>query len=439
MNFERIPSLPLMGNIPQIISRLALSRGNLAEAAGKFFRPNGPMTIRLKIGPKSFLVTQDLDFIDEILKKNPELYPKTNWEHRVLKPLMKNGLILAQGDEWKRRRQIFNPYFNRPYLGNLIEIARSATIKRFDSRWDKTINFSHEMMCIGTDTLIHYFMGDAFMGDLPGEKSIDHYVNIFRKMEKALEKTVVPFPSLKKRFVMESLELVMSPIKKRSSSPPPGSIMEKLFNDFKNDEDVFEEFGTIFGAAATTVHALSWLGDILGKRPDVLEKLFKEIDFFLKNSTYPKVSLEDLEELHYLTATIREGLRLYPPAPLMLRTPKNIIDGEKIQAIIIPIWLLNRNPLFWENPNEFRPERWILTSPEGKTRLKNVDQYIPFGDGQRICIGMRFSMIESRVILIEILRRFILDSKKQKTPPAKTDILTRPSKDIYLNITKRNL
>jgi cytochrome P450 len=226
----------------------------------------------------------------------------------------------------------------------------------------------------------------------------------------------------------------MAPIKKRAKGASSDSVLGKILKDFANDEEVFEEFSTIFGAAATTVHALSWLGHILGRHPKVMEKLIAEI---LANGE--STTLEDLEQLTYLTAVIREGIRLYPPAPLMLRTPAEGVFEEKIEAIFIPIWLLNRNPLFWENPLEFMPERWIVTSSDGQKRLKNIDQYIPFGDGSRICIGMRFSMIESRIILIEMLKRFTWDSWDQKTPKAKTDILTRPAKDIYLNIKKRNL
>lgn len=442
-NYDKVFSWPLVGNIPEILTGLVSTRGNLAEAMGKFFKPGGPLTVRFKLGPKYFMATQDMDFIQEILKKNPHLYSKTPWEHRVLNPLMKKGLILAQGEDWKRRRQILNPYFNKPYLTNLIGVARKATLQRFDVRWEGKINFSHELMCVGTNILISYFMGDALMGELDGEQPIDFYVNIFRKMEKDLEGMVLPHPTLKKRSIKKNLEMAMGPIRTRvlKRSPTDLSVMSRILNDFNNEEEVFQEFGTIFGAAATTVHALSWLGHLLGKHPIIQEKVRAEIDAFIKRSNYPEgTTLEDLEQLNYLTAVIREGMRLYPPAPLMLRTPdKGVIKGEKIQAIFIPIWLLNRNPKFWDDPLDFRPERWIVSTHDGQVRLKNVDQFIPFGDGPRICIGMRFSLIESRIILIEMLRRFKLDSRDQKTPPAKTDILTRPAKDIYLNITKTNL
>ena len=438
VKYDKRFSWPIVGNIPEILSGLVKSRGNLAQAIGKFFKPDGPQTVRFKLGHKTFLATQDMNFIEDILKKNPHKYSKTAWEHRVLNPLMRGGLILANGEDWKRRRQILNPYFNKPYLSNLIEVARKATFQRFDNRWDEKINFSHELMCIGTNTLISYFMGDALMGERPGERSIDYYVNIFRKMEKNLESMVLPHPSLKKKSVERNLEIAMEPIRKRV--PPDQSVMSKIFSDFGNDKEVFEEFGTIFGAAATTVHALSWLGDLLGKHPEIQERVFAEIETFLGQGNYPKeTTLEDLEQLHYLTAVIWEGMRLYPPAPLMLRTPDPGVLDEKIQAIFIPIWLLNRNPKFWDSPLEFRPQRWLLTSGDGQVRIKKVDQFIPFGDGPRICIGMRFSMIESRIILIEMLRRYKLDSIGLKTPNAKSDILTRPSKDIYLNITKRNL
>lgn len=438
VSYNKVFSWPLIGNIPEILSGLLSTRGNLAEAMGRFFKPDGPLTVKFKIGTKSFLATQDINFIDEIFKKNPNLYPKTSWEHRVLDPLMRKGLILAQGEDWKRRRQILNPYFNKPYLNNLIQVARRSTLQRFEKPWEGKINFSHEIMCIGTNTLVSYFMGDALFGELEGEKPIDYYVNIFRKMEKDLESMVLPHPTFKKRTIERNLDGVMAPIKRRANQRnlQDGSVMSKLLKDFQNEEEVFQEYGTIFGAAATTVHALSWLGHILGRHPDIQEKLYKEIEKFLSPGDYPeKTTLEDLEQLNYLTAVIREGIRLYPPAPLMLRTP---IDSN-ISTIFIPIWLLNRNPRFWDDPLEFKPERWLITSSDGQVRLKNVDQFIPFGDGPRICIGMRFSLIESRIILIEILKRFKLDSFQFKTPIAKTDILTRPSKDIYLNITKRNL
>jgi cytochrome P450 len=129
--------------------------------------------------------------------------------------------------------------------------------------------------------------------------------------------------------------------------------------------------------------------------------------------------------MKFLTAVINEGLRLYPPAPFLLRTAKG---SQETDLLFIPIWAMHRDPEFWARPSEFVPERW-LDQEDAKHEI-----FIPFGLGARVCIGQRFAMIEARVILYEIIRQFWLEPLPGFRTQAKMDILTRPRKNMRVMI-----
>jgi cytochrome P450 len=182
-------------------------------------------------------------------------------------------------------------------------------------------------------------------------------------------------------------------------------------------------------AGATSIHHLSWTCQLLATRPDVQERLFKEIDARREGagSVLPSATereLADLESAPYLSAVVKESLRLYPPAPFLYRR------GRDSHAVAVSIWGMHRHPRFWNQPNEFTPERWLGMNADPRA-------YMPFGLGPRTCIGRRFALIESRAALVEILRRFEL-KPAGPVPRPRLYIMTRPSRDIRLHVVPRD-
>lgn len=149
----------------------------------------------------------------------------------------------------------------------------------------------------------------------------------------------------------------------------------------------------------------------LAKNQELQRKAQREIDEVLKSRNSDDISYEHLPELKYLEKCIDETLRKYPPAPFLIRecTKKYKVSGTcltipKKTPIIISTFGLHRDPYIYEDPLNFNPERFSDSST-GQGNAKGLF-YLPFGDGPRICIGMRMGKLTSRIGLLLLLSKF---------------------------------
>ncbi|XP_057781280.1 6,7,8-trihydroxycoumarin synthase-like [Salvia miltiorrhiza] len=164
----------------------------------------------------------------------------------------------------------------------------------------------------------------------------------------------------------------------------------------------------IFVAGAeTSSTAIIWVMTALIKAPNVMKKLQAEIRSTIDKKC--KVYEDDLPNLPYLKAVIMESFRLYPSAPLLLpreTSKKSILDGYEIHPktiVYVNAWAISRDPEYWENPDEFMPERFLNSN----TDLKGKDFGLtPFGSGRRICPGMVMGLANVELIVANLLYCF---------------------------------
>lgn len=149
----------------------------------------------------------------------------------------------------------------------------------------------------------------------------------------------------------------------------------------------------------------------LARNPDVMRKVQEEIDRVFRNTDPEEVTYEMLDEIDYLDCCVNETLRLYPPIPVLNRISSNDykIPGKDLTipkgtSVWIPMMGLHRDPEIYENPLQFKPERFS-DSPNG-TKTGKGTFYMPFGDGPRICIGLRLSKIIAKLGLLMIVSKF---------------------------------
>ena len=161
----------------------------------------------------------------------------------------------------------------------------------------------------------------------------------------------------------------------------------------------------LFGGHDTTSSTLSFLMYELGRNPLVLERVLEELDTTLGGR--PPSAEELLSGLPYLSMAVEETLRLYPPVWFGPRMTVKAFDfgGYRIPAgvhVIHSSWVTHRLPEIFPNPEAFLPERF---TPEARRQLP-PGGYIPFGGGQRICIGKRFGQLVVKVVAAALLLRF---------------------------------
>jgi cytochrome P450 len=153
----------------------------------------------------------------------------------------------------------------------------------------------------------------------------------------------------------------------------------------------------------TTANSLAWCWYLLDHSPRVAALLRTELDEVLRGRD---PNFEDVPRLPYTRAVFEEALRLYPPVPLLTRQARqaDCIQGHQIpgdSVIMVVPWLLHRHRKYWKRPDHFVPERFMPGRPR-----PNRYVYMPFSAGARVCLGLRFGLIEGILCLATLAQRF---------------------------------
>jgi len=191
----------------------------------------------------------------------------------------------------------------------------------------------------------------------------------------------------------------------------------------------------LFTGNETTAIALSWCWHLLARSPEHRERLHLELDSVLGERA-PELS--DLEHLPFTLQIVQESLRIYPPAWQISRQTKQVecLGGYAIplgaQVIISP-YVVHRRANSWDEPEEFRPERFSNESSASRSCFG----YIPFGGGPRQCLGARTSMIEAQLALATLARELRLDSCAQRPISMVAGITLVPSDGLPMRLSRR--
>jgi len=152
---------------------------------------------------------------------------------------------------------------------------------------------------------------------------------------------------------------------------------------------------------------LDWTMTELLMNPHVMEKAQKEVGSIMGKRRV--VAESDLAQMEYMKAIIKETFRLHPPAPVLVprESMKDVvIEGYKIPAktrFYVNVWALGRDPESWEDPNTFKPERFIGSDIDYKGKDFEL---IPFGAGRRVCPGIPFAIAAVELALAQLLHSF---------------------------------
>ncbi|MEU6820461.1 cytochrome P450 [Streptomyces atriruber] len=196
---------------------------------------------------------------------------------------------------------------------------------------------------------------------------------------------------------------------------------------------------TMLAAHHTTGVAVSWTLHLLGRHPDVAERVTGELDRVLGDRSAPDYG--DLRELTYLDMVLKESMRLYPPGPYGARETTEAMvlgaDGQyEIPAgttVFYPFWAVHMNPDHWPEPERFRPDRFTPEAVAERPRLAHV----PFGFGPRSCEGAGLATVEAQLMLAVLLKRFRFRAVEgHEVTPVERFVLWA-AEDIPMTVTPR--
>lgn len=207
-----------------------------------------------------------------------------------------------------------------------------------------------------------------------------------------------------------------------------------------DDGQVMDEAITLFLAGhETTANALAWCWHLLATHPACQDRLHAELQAVVGNRP---VHAGDLPALPYTRAVISESLRLYPPAwvigrqtqqPVTLPAADGLVTLPAGVSCLIPVYRLHRDARFWPQPDAFRPERWLATGQEAPAR----EAFLPFGAGNRICIGEHFAWTEMMLIVATFARHFQMAPVAGHTVALQPSVTLRPKGGMPLQFTPR--
>uniref|UniRef100_A0A2A4JTN2 unspecific monooxygenase n=1 Tax=Heliothis virescens TaxID=7102 RepID=A0A2A4JTN2_HELVI len=178
-----------------------------------------------------------------------------------------------------------------------------------------------------------------------------------------------------------------------------------------------QAFAFYIAGTDTSANTMNYTLLELSNNPEILKKLHEEIDKVFEGGT-EELSYNDVDELQYLDQVINEAMRKYPPIGFMQRmcTKDTVLPSglpiSRDETIIVPVLGLHRDQQYFPDPEVFDPDRFL---PENVSKIKNY-AYLPFGEGNRICIGNRFARLQVKAGLAWLLRRFTLVEQNNCIP-----------------------
>ncbi len=407
--------------------------------------------VRIPVVLQSRILVNHPDYIQQVLLIQQAKFHKSTLTKETTERLLGQGLLISEGDFWRRQRRLAQPAFHRQrineYAPTMIECAET---KMRDWRDGDTRNMAEEMMELTLEAAVRTLFGTT----LPGEAQQVGRAMTFL-MRYSLRRARSPFripagwPTSKNRRATKEFDFLDSLVyriiderKALGDSNQRTDLLSMLMAAMDVDgtqmtpRQLRDEIMTLFLAGhETTALTLSWTWYLLSQNPAAEARLHEELDDVL-GGRLPGVA--DMEKLPYLHAVISEVLRMYPPAYIMARTSiaPSTIGGYEFpvgSTILVSQWVMHRDARYFDDPDSFRPERWI----EGLAARLPAGAYFPFGDGPRRCIGQGFALLESALVIATIAQKFRFELVPGTTVVPEPLVTLRPKNGISMKFHAR--
>jgi beta-ring hydroxylase len=428
------------------MSKMPVAAGDIREIAGqpvfvplyKLFLAYGEMFV-LAIGPKKFVVVSDNDVAREMLKDQATSFSK-GLLSEILEFVMGTGLIPADGETWKVRRRTVVPSLHKKYVASMVDmfgdcgLNGSAQLARSEMNGD-TVEMENFYSRLALDIIGKAVFNYDFNSLKMDDPVIKAVYTVLREAEYR-SVTFIPYwkvPPLRwlvprQKACQEALVVVNDTLNmliartKKLVEEEDEEFVEEYLNkadpsilhfliasgDDVTSKQLRDDLMTLLIAGhETTAAVLTWTTYLLATHPEIKARVQAEVDEVCgdRNPT-----IADMMDLKFTTRVINESMRLYPQPPVLIRRALEpvTLDGYKIDAgtdFFISVWNLHRNPRLWENPDKFDPDRFPIDQKMPNEITENF-AYLPFGGGQRKCVGDQFALFESIITLAMVCRRF---------------------------------
>jgi cytochrome P450 len=386
------------------------------------------------------------DYVQQLLILDHAKLHKSTLTKLVVGPLLGQGLLISEGDFWRRQRRLAQPAFHRSRTNEYSPVMVECALQQTRNwRSDETRNISEEMMKLTLEVAVRTLFGTSLAGDSNSiGKAMTFLMRHYLRRARSPWRVPQSWPTPANRRARREFEYMDSLIyriisDRKKDTQPRNDLLSLLMAAMHEDgsqmteQQVRDESMTLFVAGhETTALSLSWTWYLLGENPAAEERLHEELRAVLAGRP---AEVSDLEKLPYLNAVVHESLRLYPPAYMMARMNVETVNvgGYEIPprtTLLASQWVMHRDPRFFEQPEKFVPERWF----DGLESRLPPGAYFPFGDGPRRCIGQGFAQLETALVIAAIAQKFHFRLKKGFPVVPEPLVTLRPKYGIEMTI-----
>jgi cytochrome P450 len=446
---------PMKVSLIETISSMIFSKEHYCTNSLEYAKKSNFEPFVQFVGPLVILTISDVDMAKKILLNSSD-FPKYSFPSEFLDMMIGQGLVMLNGDEWKWHREIVNPAFYN--IDRFVPLFAKQVSKCLSIMGQKATIPAHSFCTkLTLDALGAASFGYNF-GSLDDSNSeyLEAYEIIMRNMTNlpavlfGKKYTSLPLESNKKIFNSIDLmnQLVYDMIQKSrdrsDDSTEDLTLLDLMVKGESNtgnkmsDRELRNNIMTFFIAGHdTTSTALAFGLYALAKHQHVQTRAREEIESTIGLDPSKELTVEDLKKLDYVSWMINETLRCYPPVVFAhgrdMVNKSEILGSYKVKKglrLSVNIYNIHHNPQYWDNPDEYDPERFSPERKKGRPTLA----FLPFGAGSRVCMGYQFSILEQKIFLTRLLQSFTVElpDRNYEVKLTGPDFMIQPSKDLKI-------
>ncbi len=358
------------------------------------------------------------EYIQQLLVLDHAKFHKSKLTKLVVGPLLGQGLLISEGDFWRRQRRMMQPAFHRSRTNEYSPVMVDCALQHAKGwRGGETRDIAAEMMKLTLEVAVRTLFGTSLASDSEGiGRAMTFLQRYYLRRARTPWRLPESWPTAKNRRAKRELHFMDSMVyriisERKKETQPRNDLLTLLMAAMHEDgtqmteRQLRDETMTLFLAGhETTALSLSWTWYLLSQNPEAEARLHEELREVLSGRP-PEVG--DLERLPYLNAVVKEVLRMFPPAFIMARLNVEPVRFGEYEippgrTVLASQWVMHRDARFFDQPEKFLPERWL----DGLEERLPAGVYFPFGDGPRRCIGQGFALLETALVVAAIAQKF---------------------------------
>ncbi|XP_044008031.1 cytochrome P450 6j1-like [Aphidius gifuensis] len=464
-------AIPIFGNMKDIV----FMKKNIGDFIEKIYKENkNNSMVGIYEFQKPVIIVNNIELIKTVLQSSFNNFSEHQNLDPKVDPLLVNDPFFLNHQEWKDTRSIFTNAYSIKKLKDLLPLVNDVS-KKFIDYMNKKIKSSNDnSIDIEVKQLFSKYTAATSASTILGidaQTFVDKdSPNSLRSMMDAM---FVPrsfefrqligfyFPKLGSLinvgfvpdWINKSFQNIVDDILSQDDKTLKNNILyliknqleeKNKFNDITIAGIAFGFFVEVYESSSMTLSIMSYY---LAKNKAIQEKARKEInDIFKKHG---ELTYDALNDMTYIEQIIKESLRCISPVgrllkicsePITLKGPDGLTCKlNKGDEVIIPVFGLHKDPQYWDNPDEFIPERF---DQKNYDKERNRYAFLPFGEGPRMCPGMKFGIMQIKVVIATILMNYVMEPSKKMKEPFELDprsFLTTIKNGYWIKMQRRSL